>query len=170
MTQTGPNRAAVLLNSEMPVIRLVTAIRSPIERCFDLSRDIELHMRSTEQTRETAIGGVTKGLIGLGEEVTWEANHFGICQRLTTRITAFSRPSHFRDSQVDGAFRRFDHDHYFETINDGTTLMRDVFDYTSPLGWLGILADHLFLESYMREFLMKRNLLIKKVAEAYSSE
>jgi len=48
--------------------------------------------------------------------------------------------------------------------------MRDVFDYTSPLGWLGILADHLFLESYMREFLMKRNLLIKEVAEAYSSE
>jgi len=153
----------------MPVIQLVTAIRSPIECCFDLSRDIELHMRSTEHTREIAIAGVTKGLIGLGEEVTWEANHFGVRQRLTTRITAFNRPSHFRDSQVDGAFKRFDHDHYFETTNDGRTIMRDVFDYTSPLGWLGILADHLFLESYMRAFLMKRNLLIKNVAEADAS-
>jgi hypothetical protein len=47
--------------------------------------------------------------------------------------------------------------------------MKDVFDYTSPLGWLGILADHLFLKSYMRAFLMKRNLLIKKVAEAEPS-
>jgi ligand-binding SRPBCC domain-containing protein len=126
-------------------------------------------MRSTGHTREIAIAGVTKGLIGLGEEVTWEANHFGVRQRLTTRITAFNRPSHFRDSQVDGAFKRFDHDHYFETTNDGRTLMRDVFDYTSPLGWLGILADHLFLESYMRAFLMKRNLLIKNVAEADAS-
>ncbi len=92
--------ASGIFKSEMPVIRLETAIRSPIERCFDLSRDIELHMRSTGHTREIAVAGLTKGLIGLGEEVTWEANHFGVQQRLTTRITAFSRPSHFRDSQV----------------------------------------------------------------------
>ena len=146
----------------MPAIQLVTSIRSLIERCFDLSRDIDLHMHSTGQTREIAIAGVTKGLIGPGEEVTWEANHFGIRQRLTTRITAFSRPFHFRDSQVDGSFQRFDHDHYFEATNEGATLMTDVFDYTSPLGWFGRLADRLFLESYMTAFLMKRNLLIKR--------
>jgi len=150
----------------MPVIRLQTAIKSPIERCFDLSRDIELHTRSTAQTREIAIAGVTKGLISLGEEVTWEATHFGLRQRLTTRITAFNRPFHFRDSQIDGAFKRFDHDHYFEVLSDGETLIIDVFDYTSPLGWLGRLADILFLEAYMRDFLMRRNALIRKVAEA----
>jgi len=154
----------------MPKIRLETLINAPIERCFDLSRDIELHMRSTEQTREVAIAGVTKGLINFGEEVTWEANHFGVRQRLTTRITAFSPPTHFRDSQVEGAFQRFDHDHYFETTSEGATLMRDVFDYTSPLGWLGIIADRLFLESYMRAFLVRRNLLIKKVAEKPQTE
>jgi ligand-binding SRPBCC domain-containing protein len=150
----------------MPVIRLATVIKSPIERCFDLARDIDLHMRSTAQTREIAIAGVTRGLIGLGEEVTWEARHFGVRQRLTARITAFSPPFHFRDSQVHGAFRRFDHDHYFEVANNGATLMRDVFDYTSPLGWLGVMADKLFLKSYMTAFLVKRNLLIRQVAEA----
>ena len=138
----------------MPVIRLETRIEAHIELCFDLSGDIELHVRSTQSTREIAIGGVTKGLINLGEEVTWEATHFGMRQRLTSKITAFDRPNHFRDSQVQGAFRRFDHDHYFETIiPDRTTLMRDVFDYDSPLGYLGKLADTLFLESYMRSFL-----------------
>jgi ligand-binding SRPBCC domain-containing protein len=90
----------------MPTIRLETVINAPIERCFDLARDIEFHMRSTEQTREVAIAGVTKGLIHFGEEVTWEAIHFGVRQRLTTRITAFRRPTHFRDSQVKGAFPR----------------------------------------------------------------
>jgi ligand-binding SRPBCC domain-containing protein len=149
----------------MPTLRLEIEIRAPIERCFDLSRDIDLHMQSTEQTREIAISGVTKGLINLGEDVTWEATHLGIRQRLTSRITIFDRPIHFRDSQVKGAFQRFDHDHFFEISKQGTTLMRDVFDYKSPLGWLGIMADHLFLESYMRTFLIKRNLLIKKVAE-----
>ena len=149
----------------MPIIQLETLINAPIERCFDLSRDIELHMQSTGQTREIAIAGVTKGLINLGEEVTWEATHFGVRQRLTTRITEFNQPSHFRDSQVKGAFQRFDHDHYFCTTVEGKTLMRDVFDYTAPLGWLGILADRLFLRAYMRAFLVKRNSLIKNVAE-----
>ena len=60
----------------MPLIRLETLIRAPIERCFDLARDIGLHVRSTAATREVAIAGVTKGLISLGEEVTWEATHF----------------------------------------------------------------------------------------------
>ena len=150
----------------MPIIQLETLIDSPIERCFDLSRDIELHMRSTLQTGEIAIAGVTKGLINMGEQVTWEAKHFGVRQRLTTKITAFHRPFHFRDSQVQGAFKRFDHDHYFEKVGGEKTVMKDVFDYTSPLGPLGVLADHLFLQSYMRAFLVKRNALIKNVAEA----
>jgi ligand-binding SRPBCC domain-containing protein len=134
----------------MPLILLETRIEAPIECCFDLARDIDLHMRSTQRTREVAIAGITEGLINSGDEVTWEATHFGIRQKLTSRITAFDRPNHFRDSQVRGAFRRFDHDHRFETISGGITLMRDEFDYESPLGWLGKMADRLFLETYLR--------------------
>lgn len=150
----------------MPVITLETLIHAPIELCFDLSRDIDLHMCSTQQSREVAVAGVTTGLIGLGEQVTWEATHFGVRQRLTSRITAYDRPAHFRDSQVSGAFKRFDHDHWFESTPDGSTLIRDLFDYEPPLGWLGILADHLFLEKYMRSLLQRRNSVIKQVAEA----
>jgi hypothetical protein len=64
----------------MPLIRLETVIRAPIERCFDLSRTIDLHMRSTEETQEIAVAGVTTGLIGLGEEVTWE-RHILACAK-----------------------------------------------------------------------------------------
>jgi hypothetical protein len=44
--------------------------------------------------------------------------------------------------------------------------MRDEFNYESPLGWLGKIADFLFLRSYMQSFLEKRNLLIKEEAES----
>ena len=115
----------------MPIIEFCTFIQAPAERCFDLARDIDLHIASTPGTREKAVGGVTSGLIDLGEEVTWEATHFGVRQRLTSRITSFDRPRHFRDSQVRGAFRRFDHDHFFK-VESGSTVMRDVFDYESP--------------------------------------
>jgi len=80
----------------MPVIDFVTAINAPLEICFDLARDIDLHVESTPGTEERAVDGVTSGFIGLGEEVTWEATHFGIRQRLASRITAFDRPYHFR--------------------------------------------------------------------------
>jgi ligand-binding SRPBCC domain-containing protein len=144
----------------MPIIEVTMQIAAPQELCFDLARDIDLHIESTHGTNEKALGGVTTGLIGLGEEVTWEATHFGIRQRLTSRITAFDRPNHFRDSQVNGPFHHFDHDHFF-SCGPGGILMRDVFTYQSPLGWLGRLADFIFLRSYMAAFLQKRAQVIK---------
>jgi len=148
----------------MPIIKLEIKINAPAERVFDLARCIDLHEATMTKHNEKAIGGVTKNLIEMGESVTWEATHFGIKQNLTSKITAFERPRHFRDSMVKGAFRRFDHDHFFEPIS-ARTLMKDVFDYDSPLGILGIIADAVFLENYMRKLLVKRNKLIKEIAE-----
>ncbi len=149
----------------MPVIELSTLIAEPAPRVFDLARSIDLHTASTAATGERAVAGVTSGLIGPGEQVTWRARHLGVWQSLTSRIEIFERPRHFRDSMVRGAFRRFDHDHFFEPCAEGTR-MRDVFDYTSPLGVLGRLADGLFLERYMRALLVERNRVIKEVAES----
>ena len=149
----------------MPVIELKTKINAPLERVFDLARCIDLHTESMGRSREKAVGGVTSGLIKLGENVTWEAVHFGVRQNLTSSITIYDRPRHFRDSMVKGAFVRLDHDHFFSEIEDGT-LMRDVFDYTSPLGLLGTAADKLFLKGYMTRLLTERNAVIKRVAES----
>ena len=153
----------------MPVIRTEYQIQAPPELCFDLARSIDIHMESTSKTRERAIGGVTSGLIELGESVTWEAVHFGIRQHLTAKITAFDRPRRFVDEQVRGAFARFTHVHEFVPAEEGT-LMIDTFDYASPLGLLGRLADALFLKRYMTRFLTERNLYIKKLAETEAAQ
>lgn len=149
----------------MPVVRLQTWVQAPIARCFDLSRDVGVHTQSTTQTGERAVAGVTSGLIGLGETVTWEAVHFGIRQRLTAKITALDPPYLFVDEMVQGAFKRFRHTHRF-TESNGGTLIEDTFDYTSPLGFLGRIADILILERYMYRFLERRNAYLKQVAEA----
>jgi len=148
----------------MPTIELTTVIGAPVERVFDLSRSIDLHMDSTARTGERAIGGVVTGLIGLNEEVTWRARHFGIWQELTSRITALERPNYFRDSQVRGAFARFDHDHYFEELSPDQTIMRDRFDFNSPFVPLGVLVDSLILTRYLRALLIERNRVIKEAA------
>ena len=149
----------------MPVIELSTRIGAPLERVFDLSRSVDLHAAAMSHTGEKAVGGVTAGLVGAGDEVTWRARHFGVWQRLTSRITAYDRPAHFRDSMVRGAFRRFDHDHFFAADGPDATAMRDRFDFEAPLGILGRLAERWFLTAYMRRFLGERNRALKAVAE-----
>lgn len=148
----------------MPTIRIETFIRAPLERCFDLSRSVDLHILSAHQTNERAIGGVTSGLMKLDDIVTWEAKHFGITQKLTVRITKFHRPTHFRDSQVKGIFHSFDHDHFFET-REGGTLMRDIFQFQCPLGLLGKVADPVVFH-HLSGFLKSRNEVIKLIAES----
>ena len=149
----------------MPIIELETEINAPVERVFDLARSIDLHKDSMFSYDEKPVAGRMSGLIEMNETVTWEATHFGIRQRLTSKITAFERPKYFRDSMVKGAFERFDHDHFFEETN-GKTLLKDVFDFDSPLGILGNIADFLFVESHLREMLETRNALIKRIAES----
>jgi ligand-binding SRPBCC domain-containing protein len=153
----------------MPTIELVTNINAPVETCFDLARSIDLHVHSTTQTNERAVAGVTSGLISLNDTVTWEATHFFVRQRLTVEIVAYDRPRHFRDSMLHGAFEHFDHDHYFEATQTGTQ-MTDVFDYSSPMGVIGKLANLLFVDRHMRKLLMTRNELIKSVAESPNAE
>lgn len=149
----------------MPVIKLFTHVHAPATRCFDLSLSIDLHIISTSQTGEKAIAGTTTGLIDLGETVTWRARHFGVWQKLTTKITVYERPQFFVDEMLKGAFKRFRHEHYFQENGEGVTTITDVFDYQSPLGILGRLADWLFLKRYMTDLLNERNRIIKQYAE-----
>jgi len=149
----------------MPIIEIDMIIPAPAEVCFDMARDIDLHLRSMAQTKEKIVAGIRGGLLGLGQEVTWEATHFFIRQRLAIRLTAFDPPRHFRDSQVDGPFCRMDHDHFFFPVKNGAaTRMVDRFDYESPLGWLGKLADVLFLKRYLRRLLEARNRYLETAA------
>jgi ligand-binding SRPBCC domain-containing protein len=149
----------------MPVIHLITEINAPVERCFDLSRSIDLHLLSTEQTNEKAIAGITHGLIGLGEEVTWRARHFGVYQNLTSRITVYKYPFYFESKMIKGAFKKIDHRHQFEQ-KDNITVMKDYFDFEAPFGILGKIVSKLVLYSYMKRLLEERNRVIKKIAES----
>ena len=149
----------------MARIVVVTRIEAPPARCFDLARDIDFHVASMAHTGERAVAGVTSGLIGLGESVTWEARHLGWTWNMTNAITVMDRPTHFQDATTRGPFREFVHDHEFERV-DGATVMTDRIRLRSPLGLLGALVDWLFMARYMERLLTERALAIKAAAEA----
>lgn len=143
-----------------------TVMYAPVERCFDLARSIEVHILGTEQTGEQAIDGVTSGLIGPGQFVCWRARHLGIKQRLSSQITAYDRPVYFQDTMIEGAFKFMQHDHLFREVAPRVTEMRDHFVFAAPLSILGILAERLFLRRYTANLLLRRNDILKRVAES----
>ena len=114
----------------MAIIRIAIEIAAAPAVCFDLARSVDAHVASTSATGERAVGGVTTGLLNLGDEVRWRARHFGVTQELTSRITALDRPNHFRDEMVRNTFRRLVHDHHFEACREGTRMV-DVFDFSA---------------------------------------
>ncbi|MBL4604144.1 MAG: SRPBCC family protein [Flavobacteriaceae bacterium] len=101
----------------------------------------------------------------MNESVTWRAKHFRVYQELTSKITEFDKPNYFVDEMQEGAFKEFKHEHHFSELNGGT-LMTGIFNYKSPLGILGKLADEIFLKKYMTQLLKERNCVVKEFAES----
>lgn len=118
---------------------------------------------------ERAIGGVTSGVMKLGDAVTWRARHFGIAFRMTSVITEYQYPSRFVDEQLHGPFRRWQHEHTFTVAANGETVMSDVVGFQSPLGPLGYLADRTVLDRYLARLLRRRNTWLKTSLEARPS-
>jgi ligand-binding SRPBCC domain-containing protein len=148
----------------MPEVEVITRINAPQARCFYLALSVDLHAVSAQQTQEQVVGGVRSGLLHLGDEVTFRARHFGVWQTLTSKITAYEAPTYFWDEMQRGAFKTMRHEHYFEP-ESASTIMRDVFEFTSPLGFLGKIADVLVLSAYLRRFLEQRGAVVKYYAE-----
>jgi hypothetical protein len=152
------------------MIRLqeLTIIDAPVRRCFDLARSVEVHLLANVHSGEQAlaISGVTAGLVGPTDEVTWRARHFGIWQNLTNRVTAMDSPRYFQVTMTRGIFRSMQADHFFCSNEAGMTEMRNDFRFAAPLSILGLIAERLFLRSYMLNLLRERNAIIKKVAES----
>ncbi len=149
----------------MPSIELKTLIKAPIELCFDLSRSVDLHLRSMHRYHEKAVAGITQGPMDLHDTVTWKARHFGIPLSMTVRISEMQPFHYFVDEMVSGPFKWFRHYHGFESKGD-MTIMTDEFVYRSPFGQLGRLADRWGLTTYMKRLLEERNAVIKQAAES----
>jgi ligand-binding SRPBCC domain-containing protein len=141
-----------------------TSIAAPPDVAFDLALDIDAHVGSQVAAGERAIGGVTSGRIGLNESVTWRATHFRIPFTMTSRVTELARPHRFVDEQTKGPFRRFHHEHVFEPVDDGCTMI-DRISFDAPVGPIGRLVERLVLGAYLERLIVERGQYLRDMAE-----
>jgi ligand-binding SRPBCC domain-containing protein len=150
----------------MTTIHATTFIDAPIATCFTVSLDINAEAEAEQAHQLQAIGGVTHGIIGAGETVTWRVRQFGLWITHTTLISAHEPPTYFQDRMLRGLFRSFVHDHYFRALTPQQTEMRDELRFAMPLYLTGPLAERLFVRGRLETMLTKRNTTIKRLAEA----
>ena len=157
-------------------VRVETLVPAPPEIVFAALLDPATHARTApgrervasivrarlpprSSLRDEPLG---EGELGLGDEVTFEATHFGVRQRLTARITFVDPPFAFEDTMVRGAFRRLWHRHEFHVERSGTRMV-DLMEFASPAG---ALFDRLVLAPYLERFLAKRGEALAKMLGA----
>jgi ligand-binding SRPBCC domain-containing protein len=150
----------------MTKIHLITKINAPIQIVFDLSRNIDVHQQSTAKSKETAIAGVTSGLINKNETVTWRGKHFGFYLTHKSIISEMENPTYFVDEMLEGKFKSFKHEHTFVSKNS-KTVMIDEIQYETPFAIIGKVFDHLFLKKHLTNFITERNEYIKNLAEKH---
>jgi ligand-binding SRPBCC domain-containing protein len=139
-------------------------IAASVETTFDLARSVEAHLEAERRTKERVVAGRRSGLLELNDTITFEGVHFGIRQRLAARIVEMERPTSFVDEMQRGAFKTLRHTHRFSE-HGGRTVMRDILEFSAPLGPLGWIAKRLFLKHYMQDFIERHQQELRRIAE-----
>lgn len=96
-----------------------------------------------------------------GAQLDYRLSLFGVPVRWRTRITDWQPQERFVDEQEFGPYELWRHTHEFEA-RGGSTLMRDVVDYSEPLGPIGTVAHVLFVRrSLDRIFDFRRDAILR---------
>lgn len=146
----------------MITIRTTTQVKAPVERCFLLSLSAALRQ---EAAGSEPASGKTTGLIGLNDRVDWAKGLFEWGSRQENVVDALRQDLFFREVSTADSLGRFEHDHHFAPMNDGTRI-RDEIQCSAPKGLKGQIIERFFLRRRMTRYLKRRNAIIKQAAES----
>ena len=141
-------------------------IPRPIDEVFDFfSRPRNLHRLTPSGMGFEYL--TDDGEMRAGLEIGYRIRPlFGIPVRWLTRITDFDPPHGFRDIQLRGPYKRWEHTHRFEAV-EGGTLVHDEVDYDVPGGPAGDALNHFVIRNELRWIFLYRSFAIRAaLAEA----
>lgn len=87
---------------------------------------------------------------------------FGIKMTWVTEITHVQDKTFFVDEQRVGPYKFWHHQHILEENKDGV-LMKDIVTYVPPLGFLGAIANSLFIKKQLNEIFSYRKVAVEKM-------
>lgn len=88
---------------------------------------------------------------------------FGVPMEWHARVIEVDPPSRFVDVAERSPFRKWRHEHAFLPRADGGSTLRDTVEYELPAGWLGHLADRLFVRRDLERLFAYRHEQTRRV-------
>lgn len=80
-----------------------------------------------------------------------------------TEITKVKEDCFFIDEQRFGPYKMWHHEHFFEALPNGNTLMKDKISYKIPFGFLGHLVQMLFVKKQLTSIFKYRYNTLEKL-------
>ncbi|MCD8439749.1 SRPBCC family protein [Tenacibaculum finnmarkense] len=80
-----------------------------------------------------------------------------------TEITQVKEQAFFIDEQRFGPYSMWHHEHFFEALPNGNTLMKDKISYKIPFGFLGHVAQALFIKKQLTSIFEYRFIILEKM-------
>ena len=132
----------------MPIYKLerTQIVPMPIEQCWRFFSDPRNLDKITPRSLAFRIKSSLPNSIYPGLMIEYTvAPLFGIPVRWLTEITSVDSPHRFVDEQRVGPYRIWHHEHFFRSLADGQTEVRDLVHYVPPFGPFGAVINALVI-------------------------
>ena len=86
----------------------------------------------------------------------------GVPVKWMTEITQVAPKKYFIDEQRMGPYKLWHHQHHFEEV-EGGVLMKDIVTYIPPLGFVGAIANTLFIKNALRKIFDYRSKVVENI-------
>ena len=138
-------------------------INAPIEEVFHFHDNSENLLKITPPHIKVSIE--ESGPAGVGHIVKLNVRQFGLfTMKWVVRFTDYTPPTYLSDEQISGPFSYWKQERLLETVEGGTELT-DVVHYKPPLGFLGAIANSLFIRREVEKMFRHRQSATKTLLE-----
>ena len=140
-------------------------IRAPIEEVFLFHTDVRNLIKITPSFIKVNV--LHADPPGLGQQVSLHIRQFGVIPlNMLMEFFMYEYPTCLADKQIKGPFSSMIQYRYFEDVGGGYTRMKDVFEFSLPLGILGRLAYSLIVKKMIESMFIYRQNMTKKILES----
>ena len=150
----------------MKIYQLKTSQKLPIslDNAWDFFSNPENLSKITPNWLNFEITSDLNGKMYAGLIITYKVRPmFNIPQTWVTEITHVNEPNYFVDEQRFGPYKMWHHEHKFEEIPDGGVEMTDIVSYALPFGFLGRIANALFVRKKIESIFKYREEVLSKM-------
>lgn len=136
----------------------------PLEKAWDFFSAPENLQKITPSHMGFQITSEVDKKAYAGQIITYKVGILpGVKSNWVTEITQVKEQQFFIDEQRFGPYAMWHHEHWFEELPEGKTLMKDKISYKIPFGFLGHIAQSIFIKRQLKGIFKHRYRTLEKL-------